>query len=86
MVGVIKRGMRTVREKAHPVMEEFDVMQTLIHPYSEKSQEPLRNSSIPEMWPESMKYAVWLRNRSTTRALDNKQTPVGSSPKVVSIS
>lgn len=36
----------------------------------------LRNCTAPErLWPEVWKHAVWLKNRSPTRALKNRKTP-----------
>ena len=43
---------------------------------TERGKEMLRNSSIPEsLWPEAIKYSVWLKNRSPAKALKNKKTP-----------
>jgi hypothetical protein len=76
MAGVVERNMRTIREKANPMLVEAEVATRYLHLFIEKYHELLRNSTIPKLlWPEAVKHAVWQKNRSPTRAHKNKTTP-----------
>ena len=78
MNGVAERNMRTVRERAAPMMQETSISGQLSKIIAEKSTEMLRISSIPaNLWPEAFQHAVWHKNRSPARALKkkDKKTP-----------
>jgi len=76
MAGVAERNMRTIREKANPMLTEGEVSRRYIHLFSEKSHELLRNCTMPELlWPEAIKHALWQKNRAPTRAHKNATTP-----------
>lgn len=75
MGGAHERVNRIIREKAAPIIQEHTIAGQLTKIISEKAVETIRESSLPEnLWPEAMKLAVWLKNRSPTRAL-KKTTP-----------
>ena len=74
--GVSERGHRTEREKTAAMLQENTLSQQIRRIIQERGEEMLRNSNIPEsLWPEAFEQAVWLKNRSPTRALKNKKTP-----------
>ena len=74
MNGIAERNMRTVRERAAPMIQETTLSGQISKIVSEKGTELLRVASIPEnLWPEAFKHAVWLKNRSPARALKKKE-------------
>lgn len=72
--GVGERTNRTIREKAAPLIQETSIGGQVKAIVSNKGQELLRTSTIPEsLWPEAIEHAVWLKNRSPSRALQKKE-------------
>lgn len=73
MNGVAERTMRTAREKAAAMFQETSISGQLMTIMSEKTQETLRGTTLPEnLWPTAWEHAVWLKNRSPTRALKGR--------------
>lgn len=71
--GVAERTNRTIREKAAPMVQETSISGQVSKIISEKGNELLRISKIPEnLWPEAIQHAVWLKNRTPARALRKK--------------
>ncbi|OQE54307.1 hypothetical protein PENNAL_c0452G03678, partial [Penicillium nalgiovense] len=71
--GVAERTNRTIREKAAPMVQEISISGQVSKIISEKGNELLRISKIPEnLWPEAIQHAVWLKNRTPARALRKK--------------
>ena len=79
MNGIAERGFRTEREKASAMMREANLQNVgprIMNILDARTQEKLRETSLPEsLWPAAFQHAVWLKNRSPTRALKNKKTP-----------
>jgi hypothetical protein len=76
MAGVVERSFRTIREKAAPMVQERTISGQLFRLIDNRSQQLLRETTIPEnLWPEAFRHAVWLKNRSPSRALKGKITP-----------
>ena len=74
--GVAERGHRTERDKSSAMLQEASVASRVRTIISERGQELLRNTEISEsLWPEAFAHAIWLKNRSPTRALKTKRTP-----------
>ena len=74
--GTAERTNRTVRDKASAMIQEASVSQRLTMIITERGQELMRNTEIPEnLWPEAMRHAVWLKNRSPTKAHKFEKTP-----------
>ncbi|KAI3129614.1 hypothetical protein CBS147330_5244 [Penicillium roqueforti] len=71
--GVAERTNRTICEKAAPMVQETSISGQVSKIISEKGNELLRISKIPEnLWPEAIQHAVWLKNRTPARALRKK--------------
>jgi hypothetical protein len=74
--GVAERNHRTVRDKASAMVGEHSISGQITNIIAGKGTEMLMGSSIPEkVWPEALKHATWLKNRSPTRALKSNKTP-----------
>ncbi|KAK4067059.1 hypothetical protein Purlil1_13929 [Purpureocillium lilacinum] len=72
--GVAERTNRTIRERAAPMVQETSISGQVSKIISEKGTELLRISSIPEnLWPEAIQHAVWLKNRTPSRALRKRE-------------
>lgn len=69
-VGVAERLNRTDREKARAMMQELQPSDQILRIIHERGEEMLRNSTLPKtLWIEALYHAIWLKNRSPTRAL-----------------
>jgi hypothetical protein len=78
MGGTHERVNRTMREKAAPMIQEHHISGQITTIITEKAIESIREAKLPEnLWPEAVKYAIWLKNRSPSRAL--KRGPSGAS-------
>jgi hypothetical protein len=76
MAGVAERTMRTIREKAAPMAQEVEIAGQIGRIIKGKGDEILRQTTIPEqLWVEAWSHAIWLKNRSPTRARKDKSTP-----------
>lgn len=76
MGGTHERVNRTIREKAAPMIQELTISGQISKIITEKALETIRDSKIPEAaWSEAIRYSIWLKNRSPTRALKSKKTP-----------
>ena len=72
---VAERAHQTEREKAATMLQENNLSSQLSCIIRERGEEMLQNSNISEkLWPEAFSHAVWLKNRSLTKALKNKKT------------
>lgn len=75
-VGTDERVHRTVREKASAMIQEQTMTGQITKIVTERTTEILRSTTMPEfLWPEALKHAAWLKNRSPTKAHKNKKTP-----------
>jgi len=75
-VGTQERAHRTIREKAASMIQEQTLSGQITKIITERGTEMLRTTTMPEMlWPEAMRHAVWLKNRSPTKAHKFKMTP-----------
>jgi len=55
-------NMRTIRERAVPMVQETSISGQVSKILEEKSTELLRISTIPaNLWPEAFKHVVWLK-------------------------
>lgn len=76
MGGTHERVNRTLREKAAPMIQELTISGQISKIITEKALETIRESKVPEAaYSEAIRYSIWLKNRSPTRALKNKKTP-----------
>lgn len=76
MNGVAERAFRTEREKAASMMQDAKLSQRIKDIIKRDAECFLNDSSLPEtLWNEAFKHALWLKNRSPTRALKVKKTP-----------
>ncbi|KAF4990463.1 hypothetical protein FGRMN_8456 [Fusarium graminum] len=76
MGGTHERVNRTIREKAAPMIQELTISGQTSKIITEKALETIRDSKIPEAaYSEAIRYSIWLKNRSPTRAWKNKKTP-----------
>lgn len=79
MNGAAERGFRTEREKAASMMQETNITNVsgrILKLLDARTKETLKETSLPEViWPEAFRHAVWLKNRSPCRALQDKKTP-----------
>jgi hypothetical protein len=74
--GTGERNNRTVRERTAAILQDHDPPSPITRALTNRSDELLRNASLPEgLWTYAMTQAVWLKNRSPTRAHKNKKTP-----------
>ncbi|KFX96088.1 hypothetical protein V490_03519 [Pseudogymnoascus sp. VKM F-3557] len=74
--GVSERVFRTEREKAASMLQEVALPDAVKRIISGRAEEMMRVTTVPEfLWPEAFEHAVWLKNRSPTKALKNKVTP-----------
>lgn len=76
--GVAERVNRTIRERAAPMVQEPTLSGQVSKIVVGRGTEMLRLTSIPEnLFPEAIQHAVYLKNRSTSRALKRreKKTP-----------
>ncbi len=75
-VGTDERVHRTVRERASAMIQEQTMTGQITKIITERTTEMLRSTTVPEfLWPEALRHAVWLKNRSPTKAHKNKKTP-----------
>ncbi|SMR62528.1 unnamed protein product [Zymoseptoria tritici ST99CH_1E4] len=78
MNGVAERGFRTDREKASSMMFEANlssVGQRILSILDVRTQQSLRQVPLPETVAlDAFEHAIWLKNRSPTRAMKNKKT------------
>ncbi|VZI10687.1 unnamed protein product [Fusarium fujikuroi] len=76
MGGTHERVNRIIREKAAPMIQEQSISGQLTKIITGKALETIQETKLPEnLWVEAMRYSVWLKNRSPTRALKDKTTP-----------
>ena len=78
MNGVAERGFRTDRERASAMMQEAtnSVSATISKILGTRTEEAMRNVSLSEtLWVEAFSHAIWIKNRSPSRALEGKITP-----------
>jgi len=78
MNGVAERGFRTDRERASAMLQEAtDNISTRISQIlGTRTEETLRGVSLSEtLWVEAFSHAIWIKNRSPSRALEGKKTP-----------
>lgn len=78
MNGVAERGFRTDRERASAILQEAtnSVSATISKILGTRSEETMRNVSLSEnLWVEAFSHAIWIKNRSPSRALEGKMTP-----------
>lgn len=74
--GGAERVNRTLREKAAAVMRDYYLGGQILEIIDAKTKEMLRDCKIPaNLWPEAVKYAIWVKNRTPTRTLRKKITP-----------
>lgn len=74
--GVAERGHRTERDRAAAMLQEPSIAKRLSSHFSAKREQILRAVDIPDsLWPEAFLHAVWLKNRSPTRAHKSRKTP-----------
>lgn len=73
MGGSHERVNRTLRDKAAPMIQEHAITSRLTRIITEPALHTIRNSKLPEnMWSEAIRYSVWTKNRSPTKALRNR--------------
>ena len=78
MNGVAERGFRTERERASAMLQEAtkSVSSTISKILGTRTEEAMRNVSLSEtLWVEAFSHAIWIKNRSPSRALEGKITP-----------
>jgi hypothetical protein len=76
MNGVSERAWRTERDKAAAMVQEQHISEKIMNILDARTAETLRQTTLPEtLWPEAFEQAIWLKNRSPTRALKSKITP-----------
>lgn len=77
MNGTAERGFRTERDKAATMMQEqSSIAKRVFNILDARTKEILAQTSIPEkLWHLAFRHAVWLKNRSPTRALALRKTP-----------
>ena len=74
--GVAERNFRTEREKTAAMLQEHTLPKRTARIIEGLRDDMLRNCTAPErLWPEAWKHAVWLKNRTPTRALKSRKTP-----------
>lgn len=79
--GVAERAWRTEREKASAMMSDADLANTptgraILEILDATTQQTLRKTELPEsLWSYAFMHAIWLKNRSPSRALKLKMTP-----------
>lgn len=73
MGGSHERVNRTLRDKAAPMIQEHAITSQLTKVITEPALHTIKNSKLPEnLWSEAIRYSVWTKNRSPTRALRNR--------------
>ena len=82
MGGVIERANRTTRDRTAVILGDGQlgadkpIMRTILRILDAKTRESLENTTLPEkLWPEAYHHAVYLKNRTPTRALKSDKTP-----------
>ncbi|KAL7767857.1 hypothetical protein ACKLNR_002158 [Fusarium oxysporum f. sp. zingiberi] len=76
MGGAHERVNRIIREKAAPMIQELSISGQISKIITEHAVEKIKETTLPKnLWPEAIKYSVFLKNRSPTRALKDKKTP-----------
>lgn len=74
--GVAERNFRTERERTATMIQEHTLPKRTARIIEGLRDDMLRNCTAPErLWPEAWKHAVWLKNRTPTRALKSRKTP-----------
>lgn len=74
--GVAERNFRTQRERTAAMIQENNLPQRIRNIILGSADEILKSSTIPEkLWPEAWKQAMWLKNRTPTRATKSRKTP-----------
>lgn len=74
--GVAERNFRTERERTAAMLQEHTLPKRTARIIEGLRDDMLRNCTAPErLWPEAWKHAVWLKNRTPTRALKSRKTP-----------
>ena len=74
-VGIAERLNRTMRSKAAAMLFDEDLPKRLNRILRSQATSLIKSSSLPrKLWPEAVRHAIYLKNRSPTRALKN-QTP-----------
>lgn len=72
--GVSERVNRTIRERAALLVQEPHILGQISKIIKGRTTELLRTTKIPErLWPEAVRHAIWLKNRSLARALRKKE-------------
>lgn len=75
-VGVAERLNRTDREITASILQENTLGKQLSKIIRENGEEMLRQTKLPSsLWSSAMSHAIYLKNRSPTRALKSKKTP-----------
>ena len=78
MNGVAERGFRTDRERVSAMLQEAtnSISATISKILETRTEETMRDVSLPEtLWVEAFSHAIWIKNRSPSRALKGKVTP-----------
>lgn len=74
--GVTERGHRVERDRAAAMIQEPSIAHRLSSYFSARGDQILQSAEVPEsLWPEAFLHAVWLKNRSPTRAHKSRKTP-----------
>lgn len=73
--GVAERANRTVRDRASAISQEPTISGKIREIIAGRGKEMLRECTIPEnLWPEAIRHATYLKNRSPTKAHKNRKT------------
>lgn len=76
--GIAEAANRRIRERTAPLLQEQAIMDKYSNIFVEKGIESLRVAALPEkLWVEAIERAVWIKNRTPSRALKkkDKKTP-----------
>lgn len=76
--GAAERNNRTIREKAAPLIQEYTISGQTSRIINGRAAEDLREKTLPKkLWPDAIEQAVWLKNRSPSKALkkSKQKTP-----------
>ena len=78
-IGTAERANRTIRERASAMIQDENprnLGEQISRIITLRGSEFLQNAKIPEkLWPEAIRHAVWLKNRTPTKAHKYKITP-----------
>jgi hypothetical protein len=74
--GTAERGNRAIRERASALIHDQYPPSPITRAITGRTEEFLQNASLPEgLWVYAVMEALWKKNRSPTRAHNNKKTP-----------